>query len=288
MPANQFIRHLTHFNRLSVFLLLLTACIPEAMTQEPARDTAFYREGISRLFLAAASETDDNRRIQISDSLIEITGEYLSSDIPFEHIFSDISYMGYYMASDSLVKIVSWNIPMNNGSNSYVCFVTKRSGKEKQTRLLTGERGTLSIDQEQQFTAEDWYGVLYYDIIPFNSDTGVLYLLPGLDMNDLYTNGKVLEVMGFGDDGIPYFGEKVIRSGDSLLSRMLFRYSSNSSMMLRYESEREWVVFDHLSPAEPAFSGIYSYYGPDSSYDALVFRGGEWVHVRDVDLRNRQ
>jgi hypothetical protein len=258
------------------------------MTQETARDTAFYREDISRLFMSAASETDDTRRMQISDSLIASTGKYLASDIPFEHIYRDIKYMGYYMAPDSLVKIVSWNIPMNNGSNNYVCFVVRREGEEKNIHLLRGESGTLAIDQEQQFAAEDWYGVLYYDIIPFNRDNRSLYLLPGLDMNDPYTNGKVVEVMGFGDDGIPYFGEKVIRSGDSLLSRMLFRYSSNSSMMLRYESENERMVFDHLSPAEPSFSGIYSYYGPDSSYDALEFRGGEWVHVSDVDLRNRQ
>lgn len=288
MPVKQFIRHLTHFSLLSVFLLLSTVLTAESISQEPARDTAFYRESLSRLFLAASSETDDKRREQISDSLIAVTGEYLASDIPFEHIFSDIRYMGYYMASDSLVKIVSWNIPLNIGSNSYVCFVVRREGEEKHIHLLSGDRGTLSIDQNQQFAAEDWYGVLYYDIIPFNSDNRELYLMPGLDMNDLYTNGKVVEVMGFGEDGIPYFGEKVIRSGDSLLSRMLFRYSSNSSMMLRYESENERMVFDHLSPAEPSFSGIYSYYGPDSSYDALEFRGGEWVHVGDVDLRNRQ
>ncbi|MCA1756560.1 MAG: hypothetical protein LC649_03775 [Bacteroidales bacterium] len=258
------------------------------MPQEPVGDTAFYRKDISRLFLAAAYETDDNRRRQISDSLIAVTGEYLSSDIPFEHIYSDIRYMGYYMASDSLVKIVSWNIPLNDGSNSYICFVVRRTGEEKHIYLLRGERGTLTIDQHQQFALEEWYGALYYDIIPFKSDNSVLYLLPGLDMNDLYTNGKVIEIMGFGSDGIPYFGDKVIRSGDSIISRMLFRYSSNSSMMLRYESEREWMVFDHLSPAEPAFSGVYSYYGPDSSYDALELRGGEWVHIRDVDLRNRQ
>jgi hypothetical protein len=279
---------LTQFSRLSVFLLLSIVCTAEAATQETTRDTAFYRENISRLFLSAASATDDARRGQISDSLIKITEEYLASDIPFEHIYSDIRYMGYYMAPDSLVKIVSWNIPLNNGSNNYVCFVVRREGEEKIIHILRGERGTISIDQEQQFSVGEWYGVLYYDIISFSNSNRVLYLLPGLDMNDLYTNGKVIEVMGFDDDGNPYFGERVIRSGDSLISRMLFRYSSNSSMMLRYESENERMVFDHLSPAEPSFLGIYSYYGPDSSYDALELMGGEWVHVRDIDLRNRQ
>jgi hypothetical protein len=265
--------------------LLMT---PELQAQQPAADTAFYRENISRLFLTAASERDDTRRMQISDSLIALTGEYLESDIPFEHIFSNIRYMGYYMAPDSLVKIVSWNIPMNNGSNKYVCFIVRREGEEKHIYLMRGERGTLSIDQEQQISGEEWYGVLYYDIIPFKSLNGVLYLLPGLDMNDIYTNGKVIEIMGFNDSGTPYFGEKVIRSGGMLLSRMLFRYSSNSSMMLRYDPEGGRMVFDHLSPAEPSYSGIFSYYGPDSSYDALELREGEWVHVRDIDLRNRQ
>jgi hypothetical protein len=260
----------------------------ELPAQSPAADTTFYRDNISRLFLTAASERDDARRMHISDSLVTITGEYLASDIPFEHIYSDIKYMGYYMAQDSLVKIVSWNIPMNNGSNNYVCFVVRREGEEKHIHLMRGERGTLTIDQDQQFAAREWYGVLYYDIVSFNNGNRELYLLPGLDMNDLYTNGKVVEVMGFDEDGIPYFGERVIRSGDSLISRMLFRYSSNSSMMLRYESDNKRMVFDHLSPAEPSFTGIYSYYGPDSSYDALELRGGEWVHSRDIDLRNRQ
>ena len=195
--------------------------------------------------------------------------------------------MGYYISSDSMVKMITWNVPYNSGSTSYVCFIVRPSAEGNVIHLMRGEKGTATIDQEEKFTPGEWYGALYYDIIPFQHKGRTFYLLPGLDMNDIYTNGKIIEVMGFADDGTPWFGEKVIRSGNALLSRMVFRYSSNSVMMLKYDPLTGWMVFDHLSPAEPRFSGIYSYYGPDSSYDALELRGEEWFHISDVDLRNR-
>lgn len=235
-----------------------------------------------------ASETADNRRRLISDTLVTVTQHYLSEKFPFTHTYNHIRYMGYYFSSDSLVKMITWNVPFNDGSNSYICFIVRPTEGGNLFYLMRGDRGTALIDQEEVFAQGDWYGALYYDIIPFKHNGTTLYLLPGLDMNDIYTNGKVIEVMGFADDDTPRFGEKVIRSGNDLLSRMVFRYSSNSVMMLRYEPLTGWMVFDHLSPAEPRFSGIYSYYGPDSSYDALELRDGIWFHISDVDLRNRQ
>jgi len=47
------------------------------------------------------------------------------------------------------------------------------------------------------------------------------------------------------------------------------------------------IVFDHLSPSRPEFKDMHQYYGPDFSYDGLRFESGQWVLVKDLDLRNR-
>ena len=46
-------------------------------------------------------------------------------------------------------------------------------------------------------------------------------------------------------------------------------------MMLRYDDKLKMIVFDHLSPSKPSYEGKYQYYGPDFSYDGLIFEKGK-------------
>ena len=56
--------------------------------------------------------------------------------------------------------------------------------------------------------------------------------------------------------------------------------------VLKFDENEKQIVFDHLSPKSPQFTGQYQYYGPDFSYDALEFKKGKWVYIKDVDVRN--
>ncbi|MFW5754904.1 MAG: hypothetical protein ACOCV9_08875, partial [Marinilabiliaceae bacterium] len=84
-----------------------------------------------------------------------------------------------------------------------------------------------------------------------------------------------------------YFGAPVFDYQGQRRQRLIFEYSNQANMMLRYDDQNERIVMDHLAPRSPRYEGDRSYYGPDFSYDALKFEGGKWVLIEDVDVRNR-
>ena len=53
-------------------------------------------------------------------------------------------------------------------------------------------------------------------------------------------------------------------------------------MSLKYEEQRERIIFDHLSPESPSMKNFYSFYVPDMSYDAFVLEGSKWILHEDV------
>ena len=46
------------------------------------------------------------------------------------------------------------------------------------------------------------------------------------------------------------------------------------------------IMFDHLSPSRPSYTGNYEYYGPDFSYDGFRFEKDAWVLTEQIDMRN--
>ena len=53
-------------------------------------------------------------------------------------------------------------------------------------------------------------------------------------------------------------------------------------MSLKYESDRERIIFDHLSPESPSMKKFRSFYVPDMSYDAYTFQDSKWILKEDV------
>ena len=48
------------------------------------------------------------------------------------------------------------------------------------------------------------------------------------------------------------------------------------------------IVFDHLSPTNPALASLKFTYAPDFTYDALKYEKKKWIHRSDIDVRNRE
>ena len=66
---------------------------------------------------------------------------------------------------------------------------------------------------------------------------------------------------------------------------MLFEYSSRASMVLKYNSEKEFIFYDHLAPIDPKYKDIRQFYAPDMTQDLLRMKKGMWVLESDADLR---
>ena len=74
-------------------------------------------------------------KLVINDSIREIIEKYAVSDSVFNHKFSTLRFLGQITSPDSLVKIISWNLILDDGGNRYFCYFVKRSEKGGKSEL---------------------------------------------------------------------------------------------------------------------------------------------------------
>jgi hypothetical protein len=269
-----------------VILILLTNLLSVAVKAQESSE--YYNRTISGLFNRIIQSDSDKTRGEFSDSLTIVIESYLNDNYPFDHNLDGGRYLGQIYAPDSLVKLISFNTAFLDGSNRYTTFIVKRSDQGRDYWLVNSEQGLDQASSESEISSSEWYGALYYEIRSFVRGDSTLYLIIGLDINGLLTNSKVIDILWFNSDNRPVFGSPLINIRNRIYHRMIFKYSAQVSMMVRYDSVLDRVVFDHLSPSSPRFEGEYQYYGPDFSYDALELKDGLWWFIEDIDLRNRE
>ena len=135
--------------------------------------------------------------------------------------------------------------------------------------------------------AKNWYGALYYKLIPFGHHGKTEYLLIGWDGGTTGSNFKLMDVLTFSGNS-PRFGSPVFKVNRTTLKRVVYEYSNMANMSMRFDEKNGRVVFDHLSPESPALTGVYSYYIPDMTYDAYHYDYDSeiWVLQEDVIMTN--
>jgi hypothetical protein len=112
----------------------------------------------------------------------------------------------------------------------------------------------------------------------------------GYDPNDKLVRRKFVDVLYFKSNGTPVFGKDVFKFPKKNPKRLMFEYSSDVVMSLKYNKDRDQIVFSHLSSnrEDPILEGQVQYYGPDGSYDALELHKGRWNLIPDIDARNEK
>jgi len=101
------------------------------------------------------------------------------------------------------------------------------------------------------------------------------------------TNKKVIDVLFFDQwDNITFGAPVFLDENKKLKYRVVFEFSAQAVMLLRYEKKKKMIVFDHLSPTSPSAKGQFQYYGPDFTYDGFYFKKGIWNYRKNLDLRN--
>lgn len=272
----KFLKPLMKYLNIPCFLILLL------ISQSGISQTV---DEINHYFVKIASARVDEKKLIYNDSLTNSILLYLESVEDIIRVdLSEVKYLGNITSPDSLVKIFSWNIPIEGGENIYNSYIYNSIHDSR--IMLRGEEGLSEIGQDAVIESKDWYGSLYYDIQTLDKTGEMTYILLGFDPDNINLNAKVIEILHFNDHGDPVFGKPVFADGNGALTRMIFKYSPLATMMLKFSPERNMVIFDHLSPSSPRFEGQYRYYGPDFSYDALEIKDGKLIMTEDIDLRN--
>ncbi len=228
----------------------------------------------------AIRELECNRFVSLFKDALNTNGS-------FQYPWDSLKHIGKITSDDGKVRVYTMNLPLPNGEQKYFGFIQHFVNKKTiQLFELKDNRQLVSDPINEILTPEKWYGSLYYSIISKSIKGGKTYILLGIDFNNLFSSKKLVEVLNFSKAGEPVFGAPVFKVGQNKLNRIVFEYSAKASMILRYNEEDGVIVFDHLSPSRPDFTGNYQFYGPDFTYDGFKFDGENWVYIQDLDLRN--
>jgi hypothetical protein len=228
-------------------------------------------------------------KLAINDSIKFIIEKFIASDSVFKHKFTNLRFLGQITSPDNLVKIITWNLILDDGANRYFCYLIKRParGTENSIYKLSGFYNESPIRSDTIYSESNWYGALYYDIRPFTTGKEVCYILLGIDYGNSFITRKVIDVLSFGSGNSLIFGKKCFADGKQILPRVVFEFAATAVMTLKFNTSSS-IVFDHLSPFSPELKDNHQYYGPDFIFDSYNFENGLWKLKTNIDIRNKK
>jgi hypothetical protein len=241
------------------------------------------------MFIRMARLNSYTEKLAAADSLSDLLHKTLLLPGSFEYPFDSLKTLGKIKSQDQKIRIYTWNFPDISGTNTYYGFLQRNAGKSVGFRVfqLTDKRAQITDPVMTTLTPDNWYGCLVYGIIEKNISGTTFYTLLGYNPENLFISKKIIDVLWFNDRDEPVFGKAVFHYQSRMQNRILFEYSAKVNMSLLWNEKMNMIVFDHLSPSKPSYTGNYQYYGPDFTYDGFRFDPGIWEHVTDINSRNK-
>lgn len=269
----------------TLLLLLLFSQVAFPQNENPSPEDSVFNLYLEFVHSKNQVAKEENN-IRFLNGLKFALSRENSFDFPFDSL---LKYKVLLVSSDKQIRLFTWNLESENGTHSFYGFVQSHNKKSKMPSLyqLYDKSEVIRDPENAVLESAKWYGAYYYQIIEKKSKKKRYYILLGWDGNNRITNKKIIDVLFFNEKGVPKFGKEifVVENGRTK-KRIIFEYQAGIFMTLRYEEEKDRIVFDHLSPSHPHLEGQYQFYGPDFTYDAFQFKDKKWRYQKNVDTRN--
>lgn len=240
---------------------------------------------LERLFDSLTKNYNDADRLKINDSIKLILDSYIRSDSVFKYKFGNLRYLGQITSPDSTLKIITWNLVLEDEPGRYNCYFIRKdeTGKGNKIYKLSAAYNEKPVKTDSTYNVSDWYGALYYDLRTYKDGARQYWVMLGIDYGNPEISRKIIEVLSFSDDDSIIFGRKLFDSGSGTAYRVVFEYASNAMMSLRFKNDAS-IIFDHLVPISVSRNDRL-YNAPDYSFDAYNFENGKWNLKINVDER---
>lgn len=224
------------------------------------------------------------QRLKSNDIFGKTLQDYVGTEQGFNDPLAGVHNMMRLEAEDDL-RIYTWQMPDSNYHYVKYGLIAVQTPKGIVVTPLKDKSSSMMQPEFAQLKADNWYGAIYYKLIPIKKGRSHLYTLlgyaPGTDLNQ-----KIIEVLAVDRRGRPTFGAKVFKIDqfqDQTFRkppmRLILRYGGKYAASVRWNEEKEMIVMDHLSPPDAHLKGVYRMYGPDMSYDGLVW-GDDWWNLK--------
>jgi hypothetical protein len=240
----------------------------------------------------------DSMRMSSSEKLSSIFKSWLQKPESFATNLDSIKSISTITSPDGKIRFYQWAFQvLETSSYQLKGFLQVYNSKTKTVDFFELTDGGIAKSDAccQSLTTEKYFPAIYYTIIPIKlTKKNVSYTLLGWRGNDQRSSYKLIDVLSF-EKNRPVFGKRIFTAPDNMMPlntkaaksfRIIFEYNATAVMSLKYYKKGNRIVFDHLAPAQSYQKGNEQYYGPDMSYDALVWKKGKWNGKPMVDMRN--
>ena len=269
------------------FLLFASITWAQTVDYEKTRD---HEQRLSELLndLRAANGVIELK--EKNDLFKEELAKVLKQDAAFDYPFTKLRTLGKVYSQDKQVRLITWNVELADFSQRYFGFVMKKDSRKNihhVIELAQYPQGIYPKYNYETLSAESWNGCLYYQIIDIQKGNKTYYTLMGYDAHSDRSTIKLLDVLYFSGK-VPKFGKPIFATEEGYKSRVYFEHSAKATMSLKYDTSREMIIFDHLSPEAPNLAEFRDYYVPDMTYDAYTFDGSRWQLTEDIVTLNKK
>lgn len=269
-------------------VILLLFMIPVLVSgQESLRQEEVEVNG---LFMEMVQAHNQGQRLEASNkfstALKSLLARDVRADVPFDSLKA---YKVMLISSDKQVRIFTWDVLFEDQSHLYFGFIHAYNRKSKKYEVyeLRDKSEGMRDPENAALDNTRWYGAWYYQIVEEKYGKKKYYMLMGWDGATATSDRRLIDVLHFDSRGFPKFGESILYDEFSKLKRrIIFEYKGGVYVSLRYDPDKDGIIFDHLSPANPGLVGQYDFYGPDFTYDMLKFEDGKWMYKKNVEVRN--
>ena len=268
-----------------IFILLLLVSQLKGQQAESGklRDYQDSLAGLGEKIMKAAFSPE---RIEANYKFIQTLVSALQEPGSYAFGFDLVKNMRVLHAADNSFRIMTWYVDRGNSSYRFYGAIQMNQPELKLFGLVD-HSSEFARPEDTVSSYRAWYGAYYYKLVPAQTGDKKYHVLLGWKGGDEKVSARVIEALHF-ENGEPVFGLPVFHTAEGSKNRVLFRYSSRTSMMLDYLPGKKTIVFDHLVPAAAEHEGNYEFYGPDLSYDGLKLENGQWTLVEDLALENEQ
>lgn len=259
---------------------------------EAGAQNASVQDSVYGLYVDFVRAVKPELRAENSKKFSEGLKQALQADTKGEFGFDSLQkYKVMIQSPDKQVRIFTWNVEAEDGTHTFYGFIHAyvRKLKKFETYQLNDKSEGMKDPENAILDNTKWFGAYYYEVVFVKHKKKKYYVLLGWDGNNHISNKRLIDVLYFTDKGFPKFGDAIFSTETGKIKkRVIFEYQAGLFMSLKFEQERNAIVFDHLSPSNPSLEGQFSFYGPDFSYDMMQFKDGKWLYVKDVLPRNEK
>jgi hypothetical protein len=269
------------------FILLLTITTARAQSNIDApglKQLHFLEDSLKVLGKQIMANPNELERKNANYTFIKTLVSALKTPYAYQYPFDSLKTISIVNAPDNRFRILTWHVLNSDGTYKYYGTIQINSGEKLQLFPLEDYSDYLKNPEDSVTDNRKWLGARYYKIIKPDAATPY-YTLLGWKGNSPVSTKKVIDVLSL-SNGKPLFGMPVFDGNSKTRKRVVFEYSKNATMMLKYIPESHLIVFDHLSPSDPKTTGKLETYGPDMTYSGYRYKQGRWQFTDNLDMRN--